>query len=464
MADLETDYLVVGAGVSGMGFVDAFGPRAGDVDITIVDTRSRPGGHWNDAYSFVRLHQPAVAFGADSVPFIDGIDERGPNAGFYKLATAAQVLAHYDEVLAEFAARGNVRFLPGTRYCGIENGEHVLQSVVTGATKTIKVRGKLVDTSYAEPTIPSRHTPGFGVDHDARVVPPNALADLGDAPSGFTVLGAGKTAMDACAFLLRQGVDPDAIRWVRPRDVWVMRRQATQPLTLIAQGFMKLQASWIRSAAQAESAIEMAYGLEADKVFDRLDTSVEPTMFRGATVSDSEIEELRAVSNVVRMGRVLHVGASGLKLAQGELRTEPDHVYVDCTASGVRDVPTRPVFEPDRITTQIVTLGNVSFSAATIGVVEAFGGDDEAKNQMCAPVGSFGTPEAVAAGALAFLLSAPHRMFHPEVGAWQEGTRLNNARVLPDLADDPDVKESQAAVMEHLGGAIENLTRIVGGA
>lgn len=462
MAELETDYLVVGAGVSGMGFVDAFGPRAGDVDITIVDTRSRPGGHWNDAYPFVRLHQPAVLFGADSVPFRDGIDERGPNAGFYQLATAPQVLAHYDEVLAGFEARGNVRFLPNTRYCGIEAGEHVLQSVVTGATTRVKVRHKLVDTSYAEPTIPSRHTPSFGIDADARVVAPNALADLGDAPSGFTVLGAGKTAMDACAFLLTNGVDPDAIRWVRPRDVWLLRREATQPLKLIGPGFMKLQASWIRSAALADSPEDMDRRLEADNVFDRLDKSVEPILFRGATVSDGEIDQLRTVGNVVRLGRVLHVGAGGLKLEQGELSTEPNHLYVDCTAAGVRDVPVRPVFEPDRITMQLVTLGNVPFSAATIGVVEAFGGDDTAKNQMCPPVGSFGAPDAVAIGALAFLTAAPQRMFHPEVGAWQAGSRLNNARVLPELVEDPEVKAGQAAVVEHLGGAIENLTRLVG--
>lgn len=463
MADLETDYLVVGAGVSGMGFVDAMAPRAADVDYLIVDKRPRPGGHWNDVYPYVRLHQPAAVFGADSLRFLDDkIDEHGFNAGFYQLATAAQVLAYYDKVLEQFQAQGNVRFFPATEYLGVDGDVHVLRSVVSGKTSTVAVRRKLVDTMYAEPTIPARHTPSFGVDEDARVVPPNALVDLGDNPSGYTVLGAGKTAMDACVWLLSQGVDPDAIRWVRSRDAWMMRRQASQPLMLLGKGFMHLQASWVKAAAEAETTPELALRLEAANAFARLDDAVEPTVFRGATVSDPEIAAMRQITNVVRMGHVLHVGASGLKLAQGEVPTGPDHVYVDCTASGVREVPDRPVFEPGRITMQLVTLGNVPYSAATLGVTEAFVDDDETKNTLCVPLGSFGGADQVASAALRFLLSTPQRMFHPKVGPWNNDTRLNSARVLPEVQNDPDVVAGQATMMEHLGGAVENLTRLVG--
>ncbi|MBV8387363.1 MAG: NAD(P)-binding protein, partial [Acidimicrobiia bacterium] len=53
MREITTDYLVVGAGASGMSFVDAL-VRAADVDVVIVDRRHAPGGHWLDDYSFVR--------------------------------------------------------------------------------------------------------------------------------------------------------------------------------------------------------------------------------------------------------------------------------------------------------------------------------------------------------------------------------------------------------------------------
>ena len=64
---IETDYLVVGAGAAGMTFTDALLAHS-DADITVVDRRHTPGGHWLDAYPFVRLHQPSAFYGVSSVP------------------------------------------------------------------------------------------------------------------------------------------------------------------------------------------------------------------------------------------------------------------------------------------------------------------------------------------------------------------------------------------------------------
>ena len=51
---LETDYLVVGCGAAGMAFAGAL-IAASDAEVVMVDRRHAPGGHWNDAYPFVRL-------------------------------------------------------------------------------------------------------------------------------------------------------------------------------------------------------------------------------------------------------------------------------------------------------------------------------------------------------------------------------------------------------------------------
>ncbi len=61
---LDTDYLVVGAGAMGMAFTDALVDHA-DVHVTLVDRRHAPGGHWNDAYPFVQLHQASLFYGVD---------------------------------------------------------------------------------------------------------------------------------------------------------------------------------------------------------------------------------------------------------------------------------------------------------------------------------------------------------------------------------------------------------------
>jgi len=45
---MEVDYLVVGAGAMGLAFTDVLMTES-DATVAIVDSRDRPGGHWNDA-------------------------------------------------------------------------------------------------------------------------------------------------------------------------------------------------------------------------------------------------------------------------------------------------------------------------------------------------------------------------------------------------------------------------------
>jgi cation diffusion facilitator CzcD-associated flavoprotein CzcO len=66
--EIETDYLVVGAGASGLAFADSLLTEA-DVDVVLVDRREHAGGHWRDAYPFVRLHSPSAYYGVNSMPW-----------------------------------------------------------------------------------------------------------------------------------------------------------------------------------------------------------------------------------------------------------------------------------------------------------------------------------------------------------------------------------------------------------
>src|SRR3978361_880651 len=233
MRQIQTDYLVVGAGASAMAFTDAL-LTASDARVVLVDRRHRPGGHWLDAYPFVRLHQPSAYYGVSSRPLgNDRIDSAGLNAGFYERASAAELCDYYGRVLDEnFLPSGRVDFLPMCDYRGEDADGHHVVSLLTGAETTIRAR-TLVDATYVQSEIPSRHTPSFVVDPGVRLVTPNDLVDIDDAPGGFTVLGAGKTAMDTCCWLLDAGVEPDRIQWVRPRDAWTFNRAAVQPLDLV---------------------------------------------------------------------------------------------------------------------------------------------------------------------------------------------------------------------------------------
>jgi cation diffusion facilitator CzcD-associated flavoprotein CzcO len=102
---LSTDYLIIGAGAAGMIFADQILAET-DASVAIVDRRARPGGHWNDAYGFVRLHQPSAYYGAGSRPLgSNRIDAEGLNRGYYEQASGAEVLSYFDALM-------RVRYFP----------------------------------------------------------------------------------------------------------------------------------------------------------------------------------------------------------------------------------------------------------------------------------------------------------------------------------------------------------------
>ena len=350
MAELETDYLVIGAGATGMAFVDTLLAHS-DHDVILLDRRHAPGGHWLDAYPFVRLHQPSAIYGVESMPLgTDRIDNAGANAGYYERAGAAEVCAYYERVLHErMLPTGRVRFLPLHEHQGQDGDAHLAVSRLTGKTCRIHVRRVLVDARYLEAAIPAHRPPPFAVDPGMRVIAPNTLPDVTKAPSGFTVIGAGKTAMDTVVWLLDQGVAPEEIRWIRPRDAWLSDRGCLQALDL-AIPTLACVARTTEAMAQAQDVADLFRRLQAVGLFDALDPHVTPGTFRGAQTSKSEREQMRRVTNVVRAGYVTAITPEHIEMQAGAVPTDPGHIHIDCTANALTPRQTRSVFEEGRIT------------------------------------------------------------------------------------------------------------------
>ena len=156
---LETDYLVIGTGATAMAFVDTLLSEQADAKVLMVDRHHRPGGHWNEAYSFVRLHQPSEFYGVASRELSHGIkDSVGFNAGMYSLASGAQVLDYFDQVMQHrFLPSGRVQWLPMTEYSADADGAHRLRSLVNGESRIVSVRKKVVDATHAKTAVPSTH-------------------------------------------------------------------------------------------------------------------------------------------------------------------------------------------------------------------------------------------------------------------------------------------------------------------
>ena len=387
MTQIETDYLVIGSGAAGLAFVDTLLDES-DAHVTLVDRHGQPGGHWNDAYPFVTLHQPSAFYGVNSMALGSGRkDAHGLNQGLYELASGPEICAYYDRLVRQrLLPTGRVSYHPMCNHLG----GGLFESILSGQRTQVRVRRKTVDATYYSPPVPSTHRPKFSIADGVRLVPPNALPALwhspGTLPRHFVILGAGKTAMDAVVWLIQSGAAPDALHWVVPRDSWLVNRVTTQPAAEFFNEAIGGQAEQMAAFAQATSTDDLFERLEACGVVLRIDRSRKPTMFHLATVAPGELEVLRRVHNVIRRGRAEAIDTEGLVLEQGRQAIPPGALYIDCTASAVEPRPVQPIFQGERIVLQLARLPQPAFSAALVAYVEAHCEGDVQKNRLCATV------------------------------------------------------------------------------
>jgi NAD(P)-binding Rossmann-like domain len=384
---IETDYLIIGAGAVGLAFADTLLAQT-DAHITIVDRHGKPGGHWNDAYSFVALHQPSAFYGVDSMALGEGRkDETGVNKGLYELASGPEVSGYFERVMRQrFLPSGRVSYYPMSDYRG--DGKFV--SLLSGEETIVTITKKTVDGTFFNTTVPSTHTPKFKVHDGVRFAPLNVLPNLwmkpDSLPDHFVIVGAGKTAMDAIVWLLGSGAVPEKISWIVPRDSWLLNRIKTQPGLEFFEETLGGQADQMEAFATATDTDDLFLRLEACGVMLRIDPSVKPTMFHYATMSTGEIEQLARIKNVIRQGRVTEINVDGIICQQGQTSFPPNTLYVDCTASAVPPRDTVPVFQDGLITPQMARIPQPAFSAALAAYVEANYETDEQKNALCGAI------------------------------------------------------------------------------
>lgn len=462
MSDLiETDYLVVGAGAAGMTVTDALLAH-GDASVTLVDRRFAPGGHWLDSYPFVRLHQPSAFYGVDSVPLgMDAIDRGGLNSGFHELAGADELRAYFAHVMQEhFLPTGRVRFLSCSDYVGGEGDRHHVVSRLTGDRHEVRVRRKLVDTSYLEGRIPATSEPPFEVEEGVKCIPAGEVARLTKGARSFVVIGAGKTALDTCVWLLTHGVPAASIRWVKPRESWWLNRRFHQPAAGLPDFYAGVGLQF-QAMAQATTLDDLFLRLEAAGFLLRVDPTVMPTMFRGAILSEAELALLRQITDVVRLGRVGRIGRDRMVLDDGQVETPLDAIHVHCAAAGLARTPLRPIFESGRLTVQPTAWGFASFQFALLGAAEALIDGDEDKNRLCRPIRYWDQPGDYLAAYMALLASERARAAHPALAAWARGSRLNPLARLGEYSDNPKVVETRGLLKKVGADAMENVSRLM---
>ena len=451
----EADYVVVGGGAVGMSFVDVILAES-DATVIMVDRRAHPGGHWNDVYSFVRLHQPSSFYGVNSTELGRGrMDERGPNAGLYELASGDEIRAYFDQVLRDkFLASGRFTYFPMSEYT--EDGQ--VTSLLTGSQSRVRARRRVVNACYVGSEVPSTRPPAYPAAPGVELVPVNDLARIDRHHGGYAIVGSGKTGADACLWLLELGVDPSAITWIRPRDSWFFNRASFQGGVQTLESF----ATQLEVVAKATSIEDVLQGFEATGQMLRIDQNHWPTMFRAATTSVAEVELLRTITNVIRLGHVIRIDQAALVLEHGSVPTEDDCLYVDCTARGIPDRPPVPIFDQRRITLQYVVYGGLpTFSAAITAFIELVCDDDERKNSICSPLPVTGDLTDIPRILMTDLRVREEWFADSRISAWMERSRLNPTAGAASIEPGDTEKEAiLGRLLAAMGPARSNLERM----
>ena len=464
---IETDYLVIGAGAVGLAFADTIVAET-DAHVTIVDRHGKPGGHWNDAYSFVALHQPSAFYGVNSLPLGSGRkDAVGVNAGLYELASGPEVSGYFDTVMRQqLLASGRVRYFPMADYRG--DGRFV--SLLSGDATRVTVRRKTVDATYYGTTVPATHRPKFAVAEGVRLVTPNALPQLwmeraNPRPTRFVIVGAGKTAMDVGVWLLGCGAAPESISWVMPRDSWLLDRARIQPGIEFFEATMGAQAAQIEAFATANDTDDLFERLEASGLMVRIDPQVKPQMMHYATISMGEVEQLRRIDHVIRRGHVRSIESDGLVFADAHVAVEPGALYIDCTASAVEKRPAVPIFQGHTIIPQLVRAPQPAFSAALVAFVEAHYPDDATKNDLCATVPFPDGIELFAATNIVNMRNQVRWGQDAKLRDWVRRSRLDGfGKVIAAVAPDDAEKQAILARFQASGmAAMINLQKLARG-
>ena len=173
-----------------------------------------------------------------------------------------------------------------------------------------------------------------------------------------------------------------------------------------------------------------------------------PTMAKAPTLGAWELDLLRTIENVVRLGHVKHVTRREIVLDDGSVPLAPGSLVVHCAASGLRYPPLVPIWGPDKIRLQTIRVGFPCFCAALAGYVEATRDDDRERNRLCPPNTLPDSLTDWARMQVRGTVAARTYGAEPDIAAWANGCALNPARIEPSQRDDPAVQAAAARLAD----------------
>ena len=412
---LTCDYLVVGAGTACLSFVDVVLARRKEATFVIVDRLSAPGGHWTMAYPYVRLHQPSAYYGVNSLP-LSKTDKKGNEPFDQNIrASAKEICDYFRKVVDNFEATGRVKTYFETNYEGEARDENekrnvdsnsysdpkakITHIITTKDGETIFVDCTKVVRCESNVVVPSmRDSLPFPIDDSAEWVNPNKLPDILGSNllhNNYLVVGGGKTGVDAVIYLLKSGkVTHDQITWIVPRPSWYFVSTYLQSKDRPGKLFWKdAVENILKPLLNANSSKEAFLNMEKRGVTQRVDPNDGhfPLIFKGATVSQDDMDNLRKIRNIVKLkGRVTSITDREVIFANGahSIPFSPSNTLViDCTVEEtygyMKFGEDFQFFNPHKIRLgPFTSMFNPSHTCAQVGFLESVYCDTAAGDEM----------------------------------------------------------------------------------
>jgi len=357
---ITCDYLVVGAGTSCLSFVDTVLTLRKDATFVIVDRLSSPGGHWTKAYPFVRLHQPSCNYGVNSLPLAE-LDKNGKEIwNQNERASGKEICEYYKQVVENFEATGRVKTYFDTNYEGeakdVDGSSinknsnnyddptgkitHIITNkdgwtIFVDCTKVVRCESKVQVPSMRE-GLPFPINESVVKSITLNELPSNVGPD--SSYKKYLVVGGGKSGTDAITYMLKEGtVRPDQITWIVPRAAWYFIRDRMNRSPIPGTGFWKDGVNALfRPITAASSAKEAFLNMEKIGTTQRVDPDDFPTVFKGATIDQAEMNNLRKIKNIVKnKGRITAITEKEVIFANGahSIPFSPnDTLVVDCSS------------------------------------------------------------------------------------------------------------------------------------
>ena len=219
--------------------------------------------------------------------------------------------------------------------------------------------------------------------------------------------------------------------------------------------------SMLDAAGSAASLDDLFLRLEDAGIMLRIDRSVTPTMAKTPTLATWELDLLRSIENVVRLGRLTSVSRGRLELSGGLGLDRRRRAGRELCRRRPQEPAARPPLAAPGITLQPIRAGFPCFGAALAGYVEATRTDDDTKNALCRPSPYAQLPDAVGPDErLGFQNTAAFNS-EPDIKDWANRVTLNPARVPPESAGSTQLDGVLERVQAHATPGLARLAELM---